>query len=55
LLHQNHLSRGTISLMSSDPKDPPVIDPRYFSHPHDVRIAVETIKTTIKISRQRLS
>lgn len=53
MINQNHLSRGTISLKSSNPADPPLIDPRYFSHPYDVRIAVETIKQSVKIFKSK--
>lgn len=39
LLHSK--SRGTIRLQSSDPNDPPLIDPQFLSHPDDVKILVE--------------
>ncbi|GBM71922.1 hypothetical protein AVEN_98726-1, partial [Araneus ventricosus] len=29
-------SRGTVRLKSSDPYDPPVIDPNYFDDPSDL-------------------
>ncbi|KAF8250360.1 alcohol oxidase [Wilcoxina mikolae CBS 423.85] len=50
-LHQNQLARGEITLASKNPDDPPVVDPRYFEHPMDVRIAVETVKVVLKIFR----
>lgn len=53
MINQNHLSRGTISLKTSNPADPPLIDPKYFSHPYDVRIAVETIKQSVKIFKTK--
>lgn len=34
-------SRGTIRLASTDPYDPPLIDPNTFSHPDDVKVLVE--------------
>lgn len=37
-------SRGTIRLKSSNPTDPPLIDPNYFSHPDDVKVLVEGAK-----------
>jgi choline dehydrogenase-like flavoprotein len=30
-------SRGTIRLQSSDPMDPPLIDPNYLDHPDDIK------------------
>ena len=34
-------SRGWIQLKSADPVDPPVIDPRYYSHPDDIQVMLE--------------
>ena len=34
------LSRGRISLQSSDPKDYPLIQPNYFSHPDDIKTLI---------------
>ncbi|RPA95618.1 alcohol oxidase [Choiromyces venosus 120613-1] len=53
LLQQNNLSRGSISLKSADPAEQPLIDPRYFSHPYDVRIAVEAVKAAVKIFKTK--
>ncbi|KAG0136709.1 hypothetical protein HOY82DRAFT_667459 [Tuber indicum] len=53
LLQQNNLSRGTISLKTSNPAEEPLINPQYFSHPYDVRIAVETVKATVKIFKTK--
>ncbi|KAI4228901.1 MAG: hypothetical protein LQ349_006474 [Xanthoria aureola] len=38
------LSRGTVSINSSNPTDPPLIDPNYLSHPVDAEIAVLAIR-----------
>ncbi|KDN65625.1 hypothetical protein CSUB01_11269 [Colletotrichum sublineola] len=38
------LSRGTVTINSSDPFLPPVIDPRYFSHPYDGQVLVESLR-----------
>ncbi|KAF8792820.1 Glucose dehydrogenase like protein [Argiope bruennichi] len=37
-------SRGYIKLRSPDPYDPPVIDPRYLTHPQDVLTMVDSMK-----------
>ncbi len=37
-------SRGTLTLGSSNPLDPPLIDPNYLSDPDDLRISVEMVK-----------
>ncbi|EXJ57392.1 hypothetical protein A1O7_07739 [Cladophialophora yegresii CBS 114405] len=50
LLLQNNLSRGTVCLKSADPRDPPEINPHFFEHPYDQRIALETVKLAMKIS-----
>ncbi|GFY77391.1 hypothetical protein TNIN_169561, partial [Trichonephila inaurata madagascariensis] len=33
-------SRGEVTLRSSNPYDPPIIDPKYFSHPEDMKNVV---------------
>lgn len=40
-------SRGRVWLQSSDPQDPPLIDPNYLSHLDDVKTLVTAIKTVI--------
>lgn len=42
-------SRGTIRLRSSDPRDDPLIDPKYLSHPDDVVKVVEAMKLALEI------
>jgi choline dehydrogenase-like flavoprotein len=44
LLHPK--SRGTIELRSSDPYDYPIINPKYFSDPEDMKTIVEALKIT---------
>ncbi|XP_015907095.2 glucose dehydrogenase [FAD, quinone]-like [Parasteatoda tepidariorum] len=45
LVHLMHPgSRGTITLKSADPEDPPLIDPNYFEDPSDVHDIVEALK-----------
>lgn len=43
LLHPK--SRGTIQLQSSDPLDPPLIDPNYLDHPDDLKALLKGNKT----------
>ncbi|KAI9786522.1 MAG: hypothetical protein M1816_007904 [Peltula sp. TS41687] len=38
------LSRGTVSISSADTSDPPVIDPRWLTHPADQAVAVAAYK-----------
>lgn len=38
------LSRGTVSISSPNPADPPLIDPNYLSHPVDAEIAVVAVR-----------
>ncbi|XP_035217028.1 glucose dehydrogenase [FAD, quinone]-like [Stegodyphus dumicola] len=42
-------SRGTVRLLSTNPYDPPEIDPNYYSNPQDLQDVVEGLKTCIKI------
>ena len=42
-------SRGTLRLKSSDPFDPPLLDPKYLTHPHDVEVLVESIQIIYKM------
>jgi choline dehydrogenase len=39
-------SRGTVRLASTDPADPPVIDPNYLSEPADLETLVASIRMT---------
>ena len=40
-------SSGTVILQSKDFKDPPVIDPKFLSHPFDRRVVIETIRDAL--------
>merc|ERR1712130_1049990 len=42
-------SRGTVSLRSNNPEDPPVIKPNYFSHPLDVATLIDGIKLSLRL------
>lgn len=37
-------SRGSVTLASANPLDPPVIDPNYLSDPDDLRVLIEHVK-----------
>jgi choline dehydrogenase-like flavoprotein len=37
----NHQSRGSVTLQSSDPRQPLRMDPNFFAHPFDKRLALE--------------
>ncbi|PYH46910.1 GMC family oxidoreductase [Aspergillus saccharolyticus JOP 1030-1] len=50
MLIQNNLSKGTVTLRSRDPRDPPLVDPNFLSHPFDKRIAIETVRTALKVA-----
>ncbi|XP_061193348.1 L-sorbose 1-dehydrogenase-like [Saccostrea echinata] len=48
LLHPK--SRGTIRLQSTDPFDPPLIDPKYLDHPDDVKTLLKGIQQILKLA-----
>ena len=45
-------SRGTVTLRSSDYRDKPKVDPRYFTDPHDMRVMVAGIRKAREIVAQ---
>lgn len=45
-------SAGTVEPKSGDFKEPPVIDPKFLSHPFDHRVAVESVRQTIELLQQ---
>lgn len=45
------ISRGTVTLKSSSPSDPLVVDPNYFSHPTDQQIMVAAFKRVREIAK----
>lgn len=45
-------SRGTIRLSSADPAAKPLIDPNYWSDPHDVKMSIEGLKVAREIFQQ---
>ena len=45
----NYAARGSVSLKSNDPKDPPVIDPKFLVEPYDRRVAIEAVREALKL------
>ncbi len=45
-------SRGSVTLRSADPRDPPVIDPNFLAEPEDLRISTEGVKISREIFSQ---
>ncbi|EIW60103.1 GMC oxidoreductase [Trametes versicolor FP-101664 SS1] len=43
------LSRGSVHIVSADPKHPPAIDPNYFANPVDLEMMLALIKFTLKL------
>lgn len=46
-------SRGRVRLRSADPREPPLIDPRYFSEPSDVRRALAGLRLARRLARTK--
>jgi choline dehydrogenase-like flavoprotein len=46
-------SRGTVRLRSADPADHPLIDPNYWSDPHDRALSIEGLRIGREIMRQK--
>ncbi|MDC0173360.1 GMC family oxidoreductase N-terminal domain-containing protein, partial [Gammaproteobacteria bacterium] len=44
-------SRGTVRLQSADPHDNPLIDPKFLSHPDDIKVLVKGYKKMMAIMR----
>ncbi|XP_053203388.1 glucose dehydrogenase [FAD, quinone]-like [Panonychus citri] len=42
-------SRGYVRLRSANPYDPPIIDPRYLTHPDDILAMVDAMKISIAV------
>ncbi|KAH7069466.1 hypothetical protein FB567DRAFT_224485 [Paraphoma chrysanthemicola] len=50
-LIMNPQSRGTVTLRSSDPSVPPLINPNFLTHPFDRRVIIEGVRETMRIQR----
>ena len=46
-------SRGTVRLKSSDPADPPIVDPSFLAEPDDLKTSIEGVKASVEIFRQK--
>lgn len=46
-------SRGFVRLRSRNPYEHPIIDPRYLTHPHDIKVMVEAMRLAIDIGHAR--
>ncbi|ODM86534.1 hypothetical protein Ocin01_20148, partial [Orchesella cincta] len=44
-----HSTRGEIKLASTDPLESPIMDPKYLSHPDDIRRVVDGMNFTVKM------
>ena len=52
----NPQSCGEVRLSSANPKEPPLVDPRFLSSPFDRRVAIEAVRATLELLDQpRLS
>lgn len=47
----NVQSRGEVTLRSVDPKDAPVINPKYLEHPYDRKALLESIRETMRFQQ----
>lgn len=46
-------SRGSVTLRSNNPADPPIIDPNSFAEPYDLERHIDAIKITQEVGRSR--
>ncbi|KAH9897472.1 hypothetical protein F4778DRAFT_236429 [Xylariomycetidae sp. FL2044] len=44
----NPQSRGTVTLQSADPRDAPLIDPKFLTHPFDRRAAIDAFRAMLR-------
>ena len=40
---------GEVNLRSMNPSDPPLIDPKFLSHPFDRRVAIESVREVLEL------
>lgn len=46
----NRQSRGSVTLQSSDPKEPLLFDPDFLAHPYDRRLAIEMTREMLRLT-----
>lgn len=46
----NRQSRGSVTLQSSDPKEPLLFDPDFLAHPYDRRVAIEMTREMLRLT-----
>jgi choline dehydrogenase-like flavoprotein len=51
LFLMNPQSRGSLKLKSSDPKDPPLIDPAFLNHPWDKANMINVVRKTMELTQ----
>lgn len=39
---------GEVNLRSANPEDPPLIDPKFLSHPYDRRVSIEAVRAALE-------
>lgn len=44
----NPQSQGTVTLRSANPKESPIIDPKFLTHPFDRRTAIESFREMLR-------
>ncbi|XP_075726210.1 glucose dehydrogenase [FAD, quinone]-like [Rhipicephalus microplus] len=47
-------SRGYVKLRTAQPSDKPIINPRYLSHPEDVKVAIEGVKIALRLMNSEI-
>ena len=40
---------GEVKLRSRNPKDPPLVDPKFLNHPFDRRVAIESVREAFEL------
>lgn len=53
LCHTRPRSRGTVTLRSANPEDPPIVSPNYLAEPYDFEVFIEAVKLGEEIMRQK--
>jgi choline dehydrogenase-like flavoprotein len=51
--HTRPKSRGSVTLTSANPDDPPIVDPNSFAEPYDLERHIDALKITQEVGRTR--